>query len=99
MATEKIRVGDVGVRIIVDAGLEVASASELRIYYEKPSGVSGYWDAQEISENSNYIEHVTTAGEIDESGEWRIQSWAQFPTWYGSGTPTVLRVGENIYSN
>lgn len=99
MATSRIRVGDIGTRIIVDIGFEVSSASELRIYYTKPSGTEGYWTAQEVTEDNNFIEYITQAGDIDESGKWKVQSWAQFPTWSGSGTPTKMDVGENIFSN
>jgi hypothetical protein len=42
---------------------------------KKPSGVTGYWDAQVLDANEGTIVYNTQSGDFDEAGMWLLQGW------------------------
>jgi hypothetical protein len=78
----KIFKGQTALEIILDTQLEtsdMASVSESRIYYKKPSGVSGYWAASIVEGTSKIKYLVPTSETIDEIGAWSFWSWVKLP--------------------
>ena len=74
----KIYVGQEDLTIKLSTGKDCSGASTLRIYYKKPSGSTGYWDATLNGEDNTYIEKVGFAStDIDEYGPWTFQSYKE----------------------
>ncbi len=59
------------VNIILDTGINVASASSAKINYKKPSGATGSWTA---SVSGNNVTYETLVSDINESGIWMLQT-------------------------
>ena len=53
----------------------LTNSKEQKIYYKKPSGVTGYWDAQVLDANEGTIVYNTQSGDFDEAGMWLLQGW------------------------
>jgi hypothetical protein len=63
----------VGKKIILDVGENISTATTLRIYYRKPHGTSGYWEAD--LESARQMFYILAASDIDEIGVWRVQPY------------------------
>jgi hypothetical protein len=59
--------------IQLDAGIDVDAASVKKILYEKPSGTKGFWTA---TSSANILSYPLAGSDIDESGTWKLQSFA-----------------------
>jgi len=79
----KIYAGDVGTKIVLDAGCNISNASLVEIVYRKPNGDTGKWKA--VVENSRYAIYITGQGDLEESGTWKIQLRVILPDWKGHG--------------
>lgn len=86
----KIYVGDTGTDIILDSGADISSATTLQIKYKKPSGDTGAWTA--TVQSTTKAVYTTQAGDLDESGEWRIQIYVELSSWSGHGEAVSLTV-------
>ena len=80
--------------ITLDTSLtDLASATTLRIYYKKPSGTSSFWVAS-LSGTSS-VTYAIQSGDIDESGEWIIWSYADYSGSSAQGDKILMLVEEN----
>lgn len=86
----KIFKGDTGTDIILDAGEDLTSQTELKIKYKKPSGTTGEWVA--TVQNSTEAVYTTQAGDLDESGTWRLKIYVVLPNWSGHGEPVDMEI-------
>ena len=81
---------DIGVTVrltIVDdadgSAVDISSATTKQIVFESPSGTSTTQTASFTTDGTNgQIEYVTTDGDVNEEGEWRVQGLVIF----GGGT-------------
>jgi hypothetical protein len=58
--------------LVLDTEVNLASASNPRIYYRKPNGEYGYWAATIAGTTLTYN---VTGTEIDIAGNWRLQAY------------------------
>lgn len=58
--------------IVLDTKIDLTGASALEIHYKKPSGAEGSWTGVQFE--TTKIKYSLTAGNIDESDEWRMQT-------------------------
>lgn len=79
----KIYNGDIGTKIVLNAGCDISSAQLLEIVYEKPNGITGVWKAS--LESSQSASYVTKEGDLDNPGRWKIQLRIIMPNWQGYG--------------
>ena len=83
----KVYEEDVGTEFRFYAGVDLAEATVLTIYYKKPSGATGKWISGEIWDDTwedkdgnkdpkydtKWFRHVTEDGDLDEGDD--IQAW------------------------
>ena len=69
-------VGEVGTALILDTGVALATATALKIKYQKPTGVTGEWTGT-ISGTTS-IRYLLTTNDIDVAGRWQFQAYATF---------------------
>lgn len=90
-----LHVGDIGAVIRLTSSFTLSGATGLRIYYTKPSGTKGYWDA--TLSGTTDIEYTTTsADDLDESGEWNFQGRATIGSWTGRSKIVADTIGKII---
>jgi hypothetical protein len=65
--------GQTLLQIQLDTGLDLSTATELKILYKKPDGTVGEWVGVDSSTN---IVYDFEDGDIDLEGTWRLQSYA-----------------------
>ena len=81
--------GDVGTKIILSVGTNVSAATVAKIKYRKPLNESGEWVA---TIDGSTIYYITQAGDLDQSGEWKLQAYIELPGWSGHGGRTRMIV-------
>lgn len=69
-----IFVGQSYLRFVVNTGVALDAAANLRIYYRKPSDEGGFWSGTASGEN---IVYDVQNNDLDEVGIWRMQSYAE----------------------
>lgn len=57
--------------IAISLGQSLATATETKIWFKKPDGTSGSWDARVSGQSLVYN---ATAGEIDQPGLWQFEA-------------------------
>jgi hypothetical protein len=72
MNRDKVYVGDARVRITLETGIDISSAPELAIAFQRPDGTSGVWTAQLDGTEDMYV--VTEPDTLDQAGAWRLQA-------------------------
>lgn len=79
----KIYLGDYGTVLDLDVGEDISTATAVRIYYEKPSGATGFWTA--ALQDTNKVRYTTQSGDFDEAGVWTLQARVTNLSgiWYG----------------
>jgi hypothetical protein len=92
---DKIYIGDIGTKIILNIGTDISAASECKIMYKKPDGTSGEWEA-DIEDDDQSISYTTEADDLDASGRWKLQAYVSLADWTGLGE-TAEMVVTNIW--
>jgi hypothetical protein len=72
----KIYVGQSALTFKLDTEIDLSSASDTRIYYKKPSGSTGYWDAT-TTETTKLKYEVEDTSKLDEAGVWAFWGYAE----------------------
>ncbi len=87
----KIYAGAVGVEIRLDTGQNLAGAISMMIKVQKPNGSEAEWATAQY--DSTKIYYVTADGDLEDSGEYILQSYVE---WGESskhlGESVVLRI-------
>jgi len=93
------KVGDVNTALVAElvkqdgTALDVSAATVLYIYLTKPSGTTVQKTAAKDTTGSDgKIRYNTVAGDLDESGVWRMQGYAETPAGKWSGDETTFEV-------
>ena len=60
-------------KLILDAKADISAATTMRIYYRKPDGTKGYWEA--LAEGDRAIYYKIQASELDVVGVWKVQPY------------------------
>lgn len=82
--------GDTGTYLRYTAEENISDATTLRLYYRKPSGVTGAWTAALYGTSG--VQYQTETGDLDEAGTWKLQPYIETPIWQGYGEPVTLEV-------
>jgi len=87
--------GTIGTYIIVNAGCDISTASAQELWITKPGGTKVVWTAEIY--NSRFLKHVVVAGDWDESGTYKLQSYVEMPGgWKGPGDETYFEIYDTI---
>lgn len=73
----------------LETGVDLSTASSVRINYRKPSGTTGYWSATGTGTKATYNVQV---GDLNEAGTWRLQVEATIAARVGFSNPINLVV-------
>ena len=76
----KIFVDQTFLRISLDTNVDCSDAQELRIYYRKPNGTTGFLPAELLSLTVDTIcvDLDSDSTLLDTRGAWKFWSWAKF---------------------
>lgn len=85
-----VYVGDIGTEVSIDCDVNVSTATIRKILVTKPDGETVEWSSQ--ADGTNAVKYVITDGDLDQSGEWRLQAYIEMPGWKGRGKPCVMTV-------
>jgi hypothetical protein len=72
MNRDKVYVGDARVRITLETGIDISSAPELEIAFQRPDGTAGAWPATLDGSEDMYVD--TETGTLDQEGRWVLQA-------------------------
>jgi hypothetical protein len=84
---------DVGTIIEVNVGEDVSLATTLELRIRKPNGAVENWTAAKDSLVDTQINYTVVAGDFDQAGEYRLNSYIVLPTWTGHGEPARFEIG------
>ena len=87
--------GDIGIKIILDVGLDISAATITQIYYRKPGGDGGSWTAVIESGNTS-ISYTSLSGDFDEVGVWKLQAHVVTPSWTQNGEIANVNVRPSL---
>ena len=90
----KIYVGDVGLAILANCSVETTGAENATLEITKPDGSTATWAAEVTSVGgvSNYLVHYTEAGDLDQSGTYKVQPRFKLANWQGLGDTGKFKV-------
>ena len=87
----RIYVGEIGTVISLECGVNISTATTLRLYYTKPDGTESYWTGT-ISGTTAMTYTTAAATDIDQSGVWRLRSYVVTPTFTRWGDVVTMTV-------
>ena len=87
-----IYVGDTGVEITLDCGIDVSLAHNIKINVLKPKGSEVQWSAVLHQTDNTKIVYTTVSDDLDESGEYKLQAHLTLGSWTGCGDTAYLTV-------
>ena len=82
-ADTKYFVGDVGTVLLVNVCTDITAATLAALDISKPDGTTVRWVGSVY--NTTYISYVVQSGDFDQTGEYRVQSYVELPSWTGHG--------------
>ena len=79
-----------GIELLVDTGIDLTGADEVKILYKKPNNQHGEW-VGEVNDTTK-IKYILAPGDVDVHGIWYIQSYAKFSDseLYGEKVPVEV---------
>lgn len=75
MKMGKLYVGAVGVKLIVETGMDLSNATYVSLKVKKPDETEVEWVG---TANGTKIEYIISTGDLDQSGFYKIQAYAEF---------------------
>lgn len=69
---DKVYINEIGKILKLDTGINVDAATAQSVFVNKPDGTTASWGASII--DSNYVQHTTGEGDLDQSGTYRVQA-------------------------
>lgn len=76
-------VGDIGVQLKLDAGIDISDQTTLQIRYLKPGGVTGVWTA--TVSGTNFAVYSTVSGDLNVPGVYVVQIYIITPDYIAHG--------------
>jgi hypothetical protein len=89
-APSQYYVGDEGTEIIVDTCSDISAATVTDLIVRKPDGTQVTWSGAIY--DTTKIRYVTTTGDFDQAGRYRLQAYVEMPGWKGFGETTTFKV-------
>lgn len=98
VCTERPVVGDIGFEIFIATGLDLTTATDVKISYRKPSATEGSWTAEAHTLDGAYgARYITTqATDLDEPGNWNLQVAVEMPGFTGRSQIATMKVVEAL---
>ena len=87
-------VGD-SVKITLSTGVDLTTATQMLIKYEKPDGTTGSWTP--VLSGDSSMEFNTMTSTLDQRGTWRLQAFAAFGAARLHGRWAELKVFGPLY--
>ena len=78
-----IYVNDIGTELVLDCGVNISTATLMKVLARNPSGGKKTWVASLNTTTS--IKYVLQAGDMAVPGKWKVQSYVEMPGWSGRG--------------
>lgn len=87
--TSKTYVGDVGTLIELDTGVDISTATSVKVSAQKPDGETVLWTGM-IS--GTKVQYATMPDDLDQAGRWLLQAVVTLPTgtWRGGVSTLVV---------
>lgn len=70
--TDKVYQNEINKLLKLDCGEDISTATAQSISVRKPDGTTATWSGTVIE--SNYVQHATEAGDLDQTGTYLVQS-------------------------
>lgn len=90
----KIYIGDTGLAVICDMGVDTTYAEDAVLNVRKPDGSEVQWPAEPhaVDGESTYLIYRTQDGDLDLRGRYKVQPKLTLSTWSGYGETAEFRV-------
>jgi hypothetical protein len=95
-AAEKPYVGDVGTTIIIDTGIDLSSATLIKIKVMDPKHTTLEWIAEVDPSNNKFIRYITHEGDFKYNGYYFLQPYVELSTWKGSGETCRIKINSEF---
>lgn len=94
MAQTTVSAGDIGLEILADCLQDISAASHTVFQVKTPLGATMTWPASTatVDGETHYLRYVTVAGDLAESGIYKIQPHFTLGDWTGCGRAGCLEV-------
>lgn len=83
-------VGDSGTVILLDCGVDISSATSVKIIAKSPQGEKKEFTS--TIDGTNNVKYVIQSTDFDIAGNWLLQAYVQMPDWTGRGAWATLIV-------
>lgn len=85
-----IFIGDSGTVLLLDCGVNISSATLVKVIAKSPQGEKKEFIA--TVDGTNNVKYTTTSTDFDVVGNWLLQAYVQMPDWTGRGAWASLTV-------
>jgi hypothetical protein len=89
----KVFVGDVGTMIVLDCGINLSSATVLKIRAKVPGG-AGFREWTGTLNGTQSVSYQVQEGDLNVGGTWLLQAYVEMPDWKGRGEWATMEVGK-----
>jgi len=102
MAANEVHRGDVGTVFVatIKQGsnvIDISAATTTQLLFEKPDGSVLTKTATLTTDGTDgKLQYTTQSGDLDMSGQWRLQAYLVLGTWTGKTDVHVFQVHTNI---
>jgi len=79
-------------RIKLTTSVDITGATVKKIYYKKPGGTIGSWDATVDVIATGVIYYDVVSGDIDESGQWEFWAYITFSDGRSAPGQAITRI-------
>ena len=90
MANGQIYQGDIGTVFLIDTKSNISTGTVFQLKIKKPSGTEVIWTG-ELS-GTTKVQYTTVAGDLNESGLYKLQVYVEIPSWRGRGKTAEFTV-------
>lgn len=87
---QQIFVGDIGTVLLLDCGVNITSATSVKVIAKSPQGLKKEFIG--TVDGTNNVKYTTSSADFDVAGNWLLQSYVQMPDWTGRGAWVTLTV-------
>ncbi|NDY56635.1 hypothetical protein G3N56_07750 [Desulfovibrio sulfodismutans] len=86
-------VGDIGLAVVLDTGVDLTLATGCKILVQLPDGTTTEWSG---TKSGTTISHATVAGELAQSGVYRLHAAFTLGGWTGVGEVACMTIYERF---
>jgi hypothetical protein len=87
-----IYVGDEGTELLLDCGVNISTATLVRVHAKGPKGNKKQWTA--AVNGTTHVKRVVALGDFDVPGTWHVQAYVEMPGWKGRGEWAQVKVAD-----